>query len=62
MYIDLVKILKVPVVIVGLIIVGFGVFKFITALNINQQIASSLVGIFGIQFMWCFLWVTKKDK
>ncbi len=62
MYIDITKILRAPVVVMGLVIVGFGVYKFITAANINQQIASLLVAIFGIQFMWFFLWVTKKGK
>lgn len=60
MYVDIVKILKVPVVLVGLVIVGFGVYKFITALNINQQIASTLVAMFGLQLMWFMLWVMKK--
>lgn len=60
MYIDIIKILKVPVVLVGLVIVGFGVYKFITALNINQQTASTLVAMFGLQLMWFMLWVMKK--
>lgn len=60
MYVDIAKILKVPVVLIGLVIVGFGVYKFITALNINQQIASTLVSMFGLQLMWFMLWVMKK--
>lgn len=62
MYINLGKIIKLPVLLVGLVIVGFGVYKFITAININQQIASTLVAIFGIQLMWFLLWVTKEGK
>lgn len=62
MYINLGKIIKVPVMLVGLVIVGFGVYKFITAVNINQQIASTLVAIFGIQLMWFLLWATQEKK
>lgn len=60
MYINLGKLLRVPAVLIGLVIVGFGVYKFITALNINQQIASTLVAIFGVQIMWFLLWATKR--
>lgn len=62
MYINVYKLLRVPVILTGLVIVGFGVYKFITALNINQQIASTLVAIFGIQFMWFLLWATRSKK
>lgn len=58
MYINIGKILRVPILLVGLVIVGFGVYKFVTALNINQQIASTLVALFGVQFTWFLLWVT----
>lgn len=58
MYINIGKIIKVPVILVGLVIVGFGVYKFITALSINQQIASTLVALFGVQIMWFVLWAT----
>lgn len=60
MYIDIAKILKIPVIIVGLVIVGFGVYKFITALSINQQMASALVSIFGLQLTWFMLWLMRK--
>lgn len=62
MYVDIAKILKIPVILIGLVIVGFGVYKFITALSINQQIASTLVAIFGLQLMWFMLWIMKKGK
>lgn len=60
MYINLGKIIKLPVLLIGLVIVGFGVYKFIVAVNINQQIASTLVAIFGVQIMWFLLWLTSK--
>ncbi len=60
MYIDIGKILKLPVIIIGLVIIGFGVYKFITALSINQQIASTLVAMFGLQLMWFMLWFMRK--
>lgn len=60
MYIDIGKILKLPIILVGLVIVSFGVYKFITALSINQQIASTLVAMFGLQLMWFMLWFMRK--
>lgn len=62
MYIDLGKIAKVPILLIGFAIVGIGVYKFITAININQQIASTLVALFGVQLMWFLVWVTKGKK
>lgn len=44
----------------ALAITAFGVYKFIVALNINQQIASALVGIFGLQLMSLVLWIIRK--
>lgn len=62
MYINIFKILRVPIVLIGFIIMGFGIYKFVVALNINQQIASTLVAMFGIQFMWFFLWLFRGKK
>lgn len=62
MYINVVKIIRVPIILIGFIITGFGVYKFIVALNINQQIASTLVAMFGIEFMWFFLWIFRGKK
>ncbi len=62
MYINVGKIIRIPVILTGLVIVGFGVYKFITAVNINQQIASTLVAIFGVQLMWFILWLTQGKK
>lgn len=62
MYINLGKIVRIPILLVGLVIVGFGVYKFITAANINQQIASTLVAIFGIQLSWFLIWLTRGEK
>lgn len=60
MYIDIAKIIKVPVILIGLVVVGFGIYKFVTALNINQQIASTLVAIFGLQLTWFMLWMIRR--
>jgi hypothetical protein len=62
MYINIGKIIRIPVILTGLVIIGFGVYKFITAVNINQQIASTLVAIFGVQLMWFVLWFTQGKK
>lgn len=45
---------------VALAIIAFGVYKFIVANNINQQIASALVGIFGLQLISLMLWIIRK--
>ncbi len=60
MYLNLGVILRVIGATVGLIIVGLGIYKFVVASNINQQIASSLMALFGLQLAWFILWVTKK--
>lgn len=62
MYINIFKILRLPIILIGFITMGFGIYKFIVALNINQQIASTLVAMFGIQFMWFFLWLFRGKK
>lgn len=46
--------------VVAAIIIGFGLYKFIVAANINQQIASTLVALFGLHLMWFGLWITGK--
>lgn len=60
MYLDLTKLIKLGGVAAAFIIVGFGAFKFVTAQNINQQIASALVAIFGLQLAWFVSWLSAK--
>lgn len=59
MYISIFKIIRLPGIILGILPIGFGVYKFIVAPNINQQIAATLVAIFGLQLVWFILWSTK---
>jgi len=60
MYINLTKILSYVGIGVAFVIIAFGVYKFIVAININQQIASSLVAIFGLQLMSLLVWIIRK--
>lgn len=60
MYINLTAFIKLGGVMAALVICGFGVFKFATAQNINQQIASTLVAMFGLQLGWFLMWVSRK--
>ena len=62
MYINLNKIVGYIGIGVALVIIAFGVYKFIVAININQQIASTLVAIFGLQLGWLTLWVNQRGK
>lgn len=63
MYINIGKLLRLPVLIISFIVLGFGIFKFFEAGfngTINQQIASTLVSMFGLQLLWFSLWIGKK--
>lgn len=62
MYINLTKIIQIGGLVVSLVAIGFGLYKFIVAANINQQIASTLVATFGLQLMWFVLWITAGRK
>lgn len=62
MYLNLTKIIQIGGIVVSLVAIIFGVYKFIVASNINQQIASTLVAMFGLQLMWFVIWVTKGKK
>lgn len=60
MYINVSKILRILSMLSGVVIIGFGVFKFVVAANINQQIASTLVALFGLHLVWFLLWAARK--
>lgn len=60
MYINLTKLIKYAGIAVPAAIIAFGLYKFATANNINQQIASTLVAMFGLQLGWFVLWLIRK--
>lgn len=61
MYINLAKMMRIPGIILGIVLIGFGVYGYGWASpTINQQIASALIAIFGLQFMWFVCWITGK--
>lgn len=60
MYINIVKILQIIGLIVGLTILGYGIYSTVMATNAQLQIAAILFAIFGLQLIWFILWITKK--
>lgn len=60
MYINLGKILKIASLVAGVIILAFGVIRFIFGTNLQLQSASALVAIFGLQLIWFILWLGRK--
>lgn len=63
MYINIGKLLRFPLLLIAVIILGFGIYQFFQSGftgTINQQIAATLVSIFGLQLLWFALWLAKK--
>ena len=62
MYINISKIINVIFIIIGVVILGFGMIRFILSNNLQLQIAASLVAIFGLQFIWFAVWLRRSSS
>lgn len=61
MYIDFKKMAKKAGVIVGGIVIGYGVISFLFLPTTGQQSLAVQLAIFGLLIVWFSLWVSKKD-
>lgn len=59
MYINFKKIIKILGIIAGFAVLGFGIFSYSVSLSAQQQTVGALTAIFGLQFAWFILWITK---
>jgi len=59
MYLDIKKFGRVLGRIVSLVALGFGVASFSLSLTVQDQIAGTLVAIFGLQLFWFVTWLSR---
>ena len=59
MYINFKKIIKILGLIAAAAVLVFGIFSYGISLSAQQQTVGVLTAIFGLQFVWFILWVTR---
>lgn len=59
MYLDIKKYGRVVGRLVAIIILIFGVVSFSLSLTVQDQIAGTLVALFGLQLFWFITWLSR---